>query len=1124
MPVSIPGGTAAGAYDNVTSAVTGLSSPGSVVINGDPARATLSVTSSTAPIFTKAFSVPSTPVGSSVDVTFTIQNPGSTALSGLSFTDDLDAFLTGTQATNTPVSGCSGTLSGTSALAFSGGSLAAGSTCTITTTIQIPAGASTGTFTNTTSDLFSSGLSITGPASASIDIVNSADLSVTVSDNVDPVLAGGTVVYTVNVSNAGPNPAADTVSTFTLPAGLTLVSTSGCAEDPNGVPTCSLGSVASGGSASYTVTATADAGTTGAVTASATVSSSAGDPDTGNNTGTENTTVNPSADISITKTDSLTSVRAGDTLNYTIVVSNAGPCTDPSVGVGDTFSSDLTCTYTSVAAGGATGNTASGSGNLSETLSMPSGSSVTYTAACVVSATATGTLSNTATASVNDPDTSNNSATDNDTSVIVPMLGFTQVFAPDTIVQGDISTVTFTIDNTANAVDASALAFTNTLPTGVEITPTPNAASTCGAFSPSAGATSLSLSGGTVTAGNSCTVSVDVRGVGFGVFVNTTSILTSNLPDATASQDVLTVTAFPLDLLMAFNPTTISQFETTVITYTIRNFSTLQATNVALSDTLPSGVTVANPNAATSTCGGTLGAAPGSSDITLANGVNADRDTCEISVSVIAATQGSFTNSSESLTSNLGTSTTASANLQVNMAVSGNLTIIQNADIDGAFTFTSTTTDLNFTLNTVGGTATFGPLAVAAGTYQITQSRPDGVGNSSITCNDANSTGDPSTGVLTIRLEVLENLTCTFVSIETRQATVNTINRFLTKRADLILSTEPDNSRRISRLQRGSDNPTRLNFARGDLNALLPFTMQLGNGGDYTFSTDLSQVTQAINSIPLAFGEPGDSRLINTYKWDVWVQLQHKRFESGQDDGRFTILHFGVDYLLNPDLLVGAMVQVDYLEDRNAAQNSSVDGTGWMIGPYITTRLQENLYFDGRIAAGTSTNDISPFGTYTDEFDTFRWMASAEFIGDFKVGDHWTIRPSTSLSYFEEKQYSYVDGANVFIPSQTVTVGQFKLGPNFIHSYVSPRGVRYGTSFGIDAIYTHSDTSGVTVTTPSSASDGWRGRLQVGVDYGLTNGTTVNVASSYDGIGQSDLDIWGLSLEVNIPIQKATAQ
>ncbi len=130
----------------------------------------------------------------------------------------------------------------------------------------------------------------------------------------------------------------------------------------------------------------------------------------------------PSADLAITKDDGVTSVLAGGSLVYTIVVSNAGPSADPAVTAADTLPAALTCTYTSITSGGATGNTAAGAGDLAETLSMPAGSSVSYTVVCDVSVGATGLLSNTATvsASVNDPDPLNNSATDNDTAVIAP--------------------------------------------------------------------------------------------------------------------------------------------------------------------------------------------------------------------------------------------------------------------------------------------------------------------------------------------------------------------------------------------------------------------------------------------------------------------------------------------------------------------------------------------------------------------------------------------------------------------------------------------------------------------------------------------------------------------------------
>src|SRR6185295_4601464 len=84
----------------------------------------------------------------------------------------------------------------------------------------------------------------------------------------------------------------------------------------------------------------------------------------------------------------------------------------------DTFPASETCTWTCIGAGGGT-CTASGSGNINNTVNLPAGDSATYTASCAIAAGATGTLSNTATvtapAGVTDPTPGNNTATDSDT-------------------------------------------------------------------------------------------------------------------------------------------------------------------------------------------------------------------------------------------------------------------------------------------------------------------------------------------------------------------------------------------------------------------------------------------------------------------------------------------------------------------------------------------------------------------------------------------------------------------------------------------------------------------------------------------------------------------------------------
>jgi uncharacterized repeat protein (TIGR01451 family) len=170
-----------------------------------------------------------------------------------------------------------------------------------------------------------------------VAIDTQADLSITKTDSDDPVLAGNNLTYTVTVSNAGPSDAQNVVVTDTLPAGVTFVSTNGCAEDPNGVPTCGLGNIAAGGSAQYTITVTVDSSTTGTITNSATVASDTTDLNGGNDTATEQTTVNTEADLSIAKMDTDDPVLAGSNLIYTLTVTNNGPSDAQNVVVTDTL-------------------------------------------------------------------------------------------------------------------------------------------------------------------------------------------------------------------------------------------------------------------------------------------------------------------------------------------------------------------------------------------------------------------------------------------------------------------------------------------------------------------------------------------------------------------------------------------------------------------------------------------------------------------------------------------------------------------------------------------------------------------------------------------------------------------
>jgi uncharacterized repeat protein (TIGR01451 family) len=120
--------------------------------------------------------------------------------------------------------------------------------------------------------------------------VPTADLSIT---KTGPATAqsGGTITYTLGVSNAGPFDAHDVTVDDPLPAGETLVSATPSQGSCSGTVTCHLGTVANGGSATITIVVTVTASCGSTLTNTATVTGDEPDPDTSNNSASTSTYV-----------------------------------------------------------------------------------------------------------------------------------------------------------------------------------------------------------------------------------------------------------------------------------------------------------------------------------------------------------------------------------------------------------------------------------------------------------------------------------------------------------------------------------------------------------------------------------------------------------------------------------------------------------------------------------------------------------------------------------------------------------------------------------------------------------------------------------------------------------------
>ncbi|MCP3871525.1 MAG: hypothetical protein GY703_26155, partial [Gammaproteobacteria bacterium] len=175
-----------------------------------------------------------------------------------------------------------------------------------------------------------------------------------------------------------------------------------------------------------------------------------------------------------------------------------------------------------------------------------SGGSVSAGANCTVQANVTGSSVGSHVNITGDlTSSSGNSGTAQATLLTVPLPSpsFSKAFAPETIGEKEVSTLTFTIDNSVSSLDATSLNFTDTLPMGVVVAIPANTSNSCsgGTLTAVAEKGIITYTGGTVGASSSCIISVDVTSSYAGIYLNTTGDLSSSAGNSGTASDTLTV-------------------------------------------------------------------------------------------------------------------------------------------------------------------------------------------------------------------------------------------------------------------------------------------------------------------------------------------------------------------------------------------------------------------------------------------------------------------------------------------------------------------------------------------------------------------------------------------------------
>ncbi len=677
--------------------------------------------------------------------TLTVTNAGPSDATGVTVTDVLPSGVTFVSATASQgtATNASGTITG--AL----GNLASGGTATITVVVSVDS-ATVGPIANTATVTGSQTDTNTGnnSATSSTTVTRQIDLAITKTDSIDPATPGGQLTYTITVTNNGPSTATNVSVTDVLPSGTTFSSATasqGTATHASGTVTGSLGTINSGSNATITLIVDVSSSASGSLSNTSTVTATETETNSANNSATQVTTLTQQADLSISKTDSPDPVVAGQTITYTLTVTNNGPSDASGVTVTDTLPSNVTFVSATASQGTATGAGSTVTGNLGN---LADGATATITITGTVAATASGTLTNTATVSApqTDPVSANNSDSEGTTVQRQIDLAVTKIDSTDPIVAGNSLTYTITVTNNGPS-QATNVSLTDVLPSGVTFT---SVSSSQGTASNASGTVTATLGNLNPSSSATVTLVVGVNPTTRGTLTNTTTVTAtetetnSSNNTATASTTVNGTVDLAITKTDASDPVAAGGSLTYTIVVTNNGPST--ATNVSVSDTLPSGLTFTS---ATSTVGtvSNVGSA-----ITGAIGTLAPAATATITVvaAVSSSATGTLTNTATvTATETESNSANNTATQQTTIAVPGSISGVAYVDANRNNTRDSGESGISGVLITLTGSNLLGSQinttqttnangeytfsSLLPGTYTLTETQPtafsDGAAN-----------------------------------------------------------------------------------------------------------------------------------------------------------------------------------------------------------------------------------------------------------------------------------------------------------------------------------------------------------------------------------------------------------
>jgi hypothetical protein len=227
-------------------------------------------------------------------------------------------------------------------------------------------------------------------------------------------------------------------------------------------------------------------------------------------------------------------------------------------------------------------------------------------------------------------------------------------------------------------------------------------------------------------------------------------------------------------------------------------------------------------------------------------------------------------------------------------------------------------------------------------------------------------------------------------------------------------------------------------------------------------------------------------------------------------------LEAAFNYKVLPEIMVGALAQVDQQHETIVGTPQTLSQHGWMAGPVANVKLAPGLTFDARAAWGVAEGASDELAQRA--VDVPRRVVSARLANTQSFGP-WRISPSVSLNHFYEAASAPAPAAthDNAVPYAAGGFGRVDVGPEFAYrveldksGYIEPRAA-FGTFWDFDSL---------SRLAPGAAGhNDMRLKAEAGVTIGATDGTKLQAGGAVEEGEPGAASVWSGRLQLSVPMK-----